>query len=82
MTVKDLMQKAENKNLCYALTTLMGYVDLTPDLVQKLLSNEDNTFSAHAGVPGVVISVSGEEILQQEICDMYQRDHTIFALTG
>lgn len=66
MTVRELIQ--EYPDHTFSLMTPGGYVDLTPEMSQKLLQGEP--VNPHLGWPGTHYEVPAEEILTQEVCSM------------
>lgn len=77
MTVKELI--IENPNVSLDLMTPSGYVFLTPQNAQELLSGQD--VSGNAGTSDSSIKIRAEELLSQEIVSINAKDNLFHILT-
>ena len=77
MTLKELI--IENPNVSLDLMTPGGYVFLTPQHAQELLSGHD--VSGNAGASDSSIKISAEELLSQEIVTINTEDNLFHILT-
>ena len=77
MTLKEFI--IENPNISLDLMTPGGYVFLTPQNAQELLSRQN--VSGNAGTSDSSIEISAEELLEQEIVNINAEDNPFHILT-